>query len=306
MLNRGSFTVSSGADYAANDAFTQDSGTLDVAGTMTESGGGTAFNENGGVETNNPVMLGGFVTFNDRAGSGSFILEGVNDITGVVPARQTVRSLSTKGIETDTEFHSSGLTNRGTLILESTGSKPFPCSIGSGATTLTNYGTLDFASRTAGLDSLIATLVNKVGGTTEVMSGANFNANATNHGTLRLGIGAALLNTGYKVTNDGSLLLGQGARFQNQNSVAALVDGPSSITGVTIATPGSGGPSKITGGSVSVAGTLRVTTIGKAKVGATTRPIASTALKGTFAHLKFVTTVYKVIYSSTAATLRVV
>jgi hypothetical protein len=307
MVNRGSFTVSNGADYAANDVFTQDSGTLDVAGTMTESAGGAVFNEDGGAETHNAVMLDGFVTFNDKAGTGSFILEGVNDITGTVPVRQTVMSLSTKGIETDTEFHSPGLTNHGTLILESTGTAPFPCSIGSGGTTLTNYGTLDFASRPAGLDDLVATLVNKVGGTTEVMSGANFNANATNHGTLRLATRAALLNNGYRVTNDGILLLGQGARFQN--SPGTLVDGSSSITEVTIVAPGasgSGGSSKITGGSVSVAGTLRVTTVGKPKVGATTRPIASTALKGTFAHLKFVTAVYKVIYSSSAATLRVV
>jgi fibronectin-binding autotransporter adhesin len=274
--NDSRFSVLKGATYEMDGTvFVQDGGTITNGGSMSDSGGGSAFEEKGGAATGNAIQLDGFVTFSDAAGSGAFILEGANSMSGTVPSHQIVTILATAARETATNF-ASAVTNNGTLVVDSTVAAS---SDSLGGAPLTNRGKLVVASVGTG-DEIGVKLTNKLGATIDVT-----------------GIGG--LNN-EPVVNDGSLLVEKGATVA-LNSSASLTDGPASLTSVTIVASG-GRSSSVTGGTIALAGTLRATTFGEPKLEAAYHPISSTKLSGRFAHLAL-RNEYKVTYLASALTL---
>lgn len=275
--NSGKFSVLKGATYEMSGAyFIQKAGVLSNMGSIT-SANAAKFNQQGGNETGNPVQLEGFVTFKDAAGKGTFILSGDNTLSGTVPKGQTVTSLSTKSVETVTNLAAPGVTNDGTLAVEST-------SRGSedelATAPLTNKGTLEVMSVGSG-DEINANLINKPGATVDVS------------------VNSKLLNNA-KLTNEGTYLMGKGAAL-TVSPTASFVSMPSSTVGATVVA--SGGPSSsMSGGSISLAGTLRITTLGKPKTNEAYLPIWSTKRTGTFARV-VPRGAYRVSYLPTAVRL---
>jgi hypothetical protein len=198
-------------------------------------------------------------------------------LSGTVPKGQIVTSLSTKSVETVTNLVAPGVTNDGTLVVEST-------SRGSedelATAPLTNKGTLDVVSVGSG-DEINTNLINKPGATVDVS------------------VNSKLLNNA-KLTNEGTYLMSKGAAL-TITGTASFVAMPSSIIGATVVAPGRLS-SSMSGGSISLAGTLRVTTLGTPKKNEAFLPIWSTKRTGTFARLA-PHGAYRVSYPPTAVRL---
>lgn len=274
VTNNGTFKIAKGATMALDgpDTFTQN-GTLDVAGTF-QTLTGDVFNEKGGTATGHPVDVAN-TTFNDSGGRGTFDLEGAGTaLSGTVPPGQTLNVL---GIPNDAEttIVGSHVVNHGTIVLTSKAGNFAEI----GGTTLLNASQLDIEG--AGQDQLHANVTNEAGGTVDLTTPSPTQ------------IGGAF-------TNEGKLVLGLGAEATLNGGSVSLRHG--STTDVTIAAKGRA--PQITGaGTLSVGGTLDVTTVGSVKAGRHFAIVSAATPKGHFSSLDFPRASYGITYSSTAITL---
>ena len=281
VVNKGTIDLGPGAtwDYEGTD-FTQSGGTLDNLGTLEVHGG--TFTMAGGRQAHHPVELTGFVTLVDgpSPAPGSFTLIGDNTVSGVIPSSQRLTLLSTAASESATSLGTPSVVNNGdvTLDVSAPGSSDYL-----EHSQLLNHGTLNVVAAGTG-----ATLNSQV---------TNYKGSTTHFS----GTGADVGNT---FSNSGTVILGRGTDVQlngvdfseNPGSTFAAEVGPHGATSELSALEAS---------HVTLAGTLRVTTVGDPAAGATYRPIsvAGSTVTGKFAHISSPQRGYSVSYGPTSVTL---
>jgi hypothetical protein len=277
--NDGTFTVSSGGglSLSGNSSFSQSAGTLKTTGSFTDSSG--TFTMSGGTESGNPVDISGGALV-DSAGGGSFDLTGGVDLSGKIPSGQTV---TVDGLSTSVAATLSGpVTDDGTLTLDSSGNgysmiEGSALTVGShGALTTTGSGNISYLRAPITIDAGgTATIGNP---TTNQDSGTA----TTNAGTLQVSAGAELTLSGSStLTNDRGATLG------------VTVDATTGAWGVAA-------PS----GSISLAGTLGVTTVGSPTLRNSYDPITGT-ISGTFSSFAFGPKYYLVTYPTSEVQVQI-
>lgn len=277
VANSGTFNIAKGATMLLNGpgTFTQSAGTLDVTGTL-QTATNDVFNENGGVETGNPVDITN-TTLKDSKGTGTFDLAGSGAaLAGTVPRGQTLNLLGDPNDE-ETTLASPDVLNDGTIVLTSEAGT-FAEIAGA---PLLNAGRLYVEG--SGQDQLHSDITNETGATLDLTTPSPTQV-----------VGA--------LTNEGKLLLGSGAHVALNGGSIALRH--SSTMDVTIAAK-AGGPETTGSGTLSLAGTLEVTTVGSLKVGHSYSIISQATPTGHFTGLDFLKPAFGITYSSTAVTLTV-
>ncbi len=278
IINKGSLNVEAGATLELfSPRFTQSSGTIDNLGTITQNN--NTFDMAGGAETHNPIEFSGYVQFTDSAGTGSFQTEAGNSMVGTIPAGQTVTVTSTASVESNMNF-TSPVVNHGTLVLDVGAANQGDGFEGS---PLQNFGTID---------------VRAVG------AGALFNATVTNEPGATIRATGAGFVVNHDLQNDGRLLLGPGTKLTDNGY--PIREGTAATLGVTIGTHDSALVAE-SGCTISLAGSLAVTTTTALPRGTRARPIGSPQLtvSGRFSRLSFPSTAYSVAYGPTSVTLTV-
>jgi hypothetical protein len=268
--NKGSFTVSSGGaiSLSSSSSFTQASGTLTVTGSFSESSG--TFTMSGGTESGNPVTITGG-TIADSAGGGSFDVTGSADLSGTIPAGQSVKvdgSSTNVGVTL-----TSNVTDDGTLNLNSTSS---------------GYSLIEGDALTVGSGGALTTSGSGSNSYLRVTTSIDTGGSATigNPDTVQ-DTGTATVNSGtLKVADGGKLTLSGGSTLNNKAGATfgVAVDATTGAWGVAAS-----------GNSVSLAGTLEVTTVGSPTLGNTYDPITG-SISGTFSSLAFGPKYYVVTY----------
>lgn len=117
ITNNGAIAVSATGGLAVTG------GTFNLAGgSVTNSGSlgftSTVVNQTGGTASGNAFILTG-PTLNDTAGGSSFILQCSNNLGGTIPAGQTVNIQGNGCGGASTTLTGAGVTNSGTLLLDS-------------------------------------------------------------------------------------------------------------------------------------------------------------------------------------------
>jgi hypothetical protein len=278
--NSGTFTVGSGdtLDLSGGSNFTDSSGTLANNGTLNLNGGGT-FTQSGGTESANAVVIDG-ATLTDSAGKGSFTLVGGSDLSGTIPSGQTVTILgnSTNGQANVTA--ATGLVNDGTLAVDAEGTNSALLSGGSGVT-ITNNGTFETLGATGAIDYLRVDLINSSGGTVDLSGVTNDQDSTTT------------------TTNDGTLSVADGATLALSGG-SQLVEGTTATFQPTVdATNGAFG---VTGGTVSLAGTLGITTVGKPTLGQAFNVVSGSTVSGSFSGFDFGPNAYVITVGASSVT----
>jgi hypothetical protein len=252
VTNQAGGTIDIGAAISNmdNGTTTTNNGTVTV-----ESGGhlylenGTVFAMNGGSETGNPVeLLGGVL--NDSAGTGGFTFESgsTGDLTGTIPAGQTV-SFEGNATDGNTSDDLSGtVTDDGTLALTSPDGGGYP--ILQPAT--------DTSSLTIGSGGVLET----------VQGGGNaryIRVNVTNQagGTIDIGAADSLMDQGNSVTNNGTVTVQSGGHLYLEGGSSFSMDGgsetgnPVELLGGTLNdSAGTGGFTFETSNGNTLAGTI--------------------------------------------------
>jgi hypothetical protein len=277
--NKGAFTVDSGAAIALSggSSFTNSAGTLTANGTFTEIGG--TFTESGGNEAGtNPAVIESAAMV-DSAGTGSFVLEASDSLSGTIPSGQTVTLLGSGAGNAIATLTGGTVINSGTLALDSN----------NGDYALINGGTLD--------NKAMVQTVQHGGGI------RYFEAPITNEAgaTIQINTTDTRQDANTVTANSGTLALGDGAHF-SLTAGSTLTETASAVTGATV--DAVTGTSLLTGGGISLAGTLQVTTVGSPAVGTSYQPIIGT-LSGSFSTLSFGSHDYDVTVSGSAVTLTV-
>jgi len=211
--NNGSFTVASGdsLDLSSSSNFTESGGTLADKGSLDLSSG--TFTQSGGTESSNAVQLSGS-TLTDSAGTGSFSLVSSDNLAGTIPSGQTVTVLgdSASG-QADTTL-TAGLTNNGTLAVDST-STANAILAGGNTVTVTNHGTFETLGATSASDYLRTNVTNTAGGTVDISGVTTLQDSATattNNGTFTVASGANLdLSSGSSFADSGGTLANKGS-----------------------------------------------------------------------------------------------
>ena len=272
--NSGTFTVSSGAGYTltGGSSFKDKTGTLTVSGVMTQDNG--TFTQSGGTESGNPVTVDGGATIADSAGAGAFDVVGSSNLTGTIPAGQSV-NVDGSGTNVDLDVVA-GVTIDGTLDMSPSPSG-YAMVSGGGTLTVASGGNLATVGPSTNEAYLRTPVTNQSGGTVTIGAPTTRQDSDTitaNSGTLQ-------------VINGGQLALSGGSTLTNV-STATL--------GVTVnGTAGTGG---ISGSGVTDAGTLAVSTVGTPTTGTMFTPISGPSATGTFSAFDFETDSYTVTYPS--------
>jgi hypothetical protein len=275
--NNGSFTINASGVLAltAGSVFTN-------AAPLTNSGAlnlsGATFNQNAGSVSGNEVVIASS-TLVDSVGTGAFSLRGNSNLSGTIPAGQTVTLLGGPSVGTVISLGGGTVVNNGTLIMDSTDASY--SLVQSGA--ITNNGSMVFGATTASPRYLRVPLTNSATGTIAVNS-ADVNQDAataiTNNGTLVVGDGGHLfLSAGSSIVNSGGATLGFTVNAG---------------TGV----------SQITGGPVTLGGSrLLINTIGSPVLSTVYTPVSAATVSGSFGSLEFGPKAYTV--GTTASTVTV-
>jgi hypothetical protein len=214
-------------------------------------------------------------------GAGSFVLVGSPTLEGNTAAGQTVTVLS-NAANANTELQISGnVTNGGTLVFDNSDPTSGSWTDVTGSGVLTNTGT-------------ISTLQD-AGGT------RYFEVNVTNSGSMTLNAKTNSFDEGNTLINNGTLTLAAGSSLNSSGTVKLNASG-------TLALGISTSPaafSTLTGGTVTLGGTLDVSTVGHPLAGKVYKVItATTSKKGTFASENFTGgTSYTVTYKATTVSL---
>jgi fibronectin-binding autotransporter adhesin len=268
--NKGSFTVSSGGEISlsGSSSFTQSGGTLTATGPFTDSSG--TFTMSGGTESGNPVTITGG-TLADSAGGGSFDVTNSATLSGKIPSGQSVK---VDGSSTNVEATLSGtLTDNGTLDLNST-SNGFSMIEGD-ALTVASGGALTTSG--SGSESYLRVPITIDTG-----------------GTVTIGNPDTVQDSGTATVNSGTLKVVDGGEL-TLSSTSTLTNNAGGTLGVTVdASTGAWGVAA-SGDSVSLAGTLEVTTVGSPTLGNTYEPITG-SVTGTFSSFAFGPKYYVVTY----------
>jgi hypothetical protein len=195
FTNDGTFTVDAGEQLSAGGGAVLDQagGTLTTDGTLDANG--TTWNQTGGTASGTPVILQS-TTFDDSAGTGSFVLQCSNTLSGTVPAGQTV-NVQGNGCGSASLTLSGNVDNAGTLELDSDNPQAYALVTGSG--TLTNDGTLETLADGGNVRYLRVGVVNDPGATVTI-AGADTRMDSgtslTNDGTMTVSAGGQLSLTG--------------------------------------------------------------------------------------------------------------
>ena len=216
--NSGTFTVEPVAGsvpagslaLSGGSAFADNAGTLVDRGTMTLNDG--AFTQSGGVESGNAVQLSNSGSLVDSAGTGSFDLINDEALSGTIPAGQTVTVLGTPGNNSVATLASPGVTNNGTLILDTQSGGGYADINGS---LLTNNGTFETVNDGTNTDYIEAPLTNSQNGTVTIAAPATHQDEATtttNKGTFDIASTGGLALTGTaSFTDSAGTLVNSGA-----------------------------------------------------------------------------------------------
>jgi hypothetical protein len=206
------FTLTSGSGKLTNEGAITDEGSISLsAGTWTQSGN----------ETGKPVVLHD-VTLIDSAGSGQFTLEGTCDLSGTIPATQTITVTGTATNGAAVADLTSPVTNKGKLVLDSQSAGDYGMLEGE---PLTNNGTLRTQSE-GGENYLRVNLDNTTTAKTEITSGELRQDGATtttNEGTFAVDAGADL-----QVTSGSSV-------FASKGKLAFGIASPASFGSIGVA-----------------------------------------------------------------------
>jgi hypothetical protein len=274
--NNGALTVSAtGALAVTNGTFNQAAGSVTNTGSFSLNS--TIFNQTGGTASGNPLFLTG-ATLNDTAGGSLFILQCNNSLGGTIPAGQTVNIQGNGCGAANTDLIGAGVTNNGTLLLDSTNAN---YALISGAP-LTNNATFNTVDGAGGIRYLRVPV--------------------TNAGTMTIGAVDTRQDNATATTNNGTVTVLDGAKL-NMSGGASYSQAASARLNVTVdAATGAfgilGG-----GGNVTVAGTLGVTTAGNPTLGHTYDVIANAVRSGTFSTVTTGATHYSVAYTASTVTL---
>lgn len=261
FTNAGAVTVPAGGGYSINGgSFVEQPGatvSVDPAGAMLVNNATLA--DNGG--TAGGVVALQNATLTDAGGTGGTYLLQCNDtLSGTVQSGQTVDVQGNGCGNASTTLDAAGVTNFGTVVLDSTDGNYALLSGG----TLTNRGTLNLSATGGGTRYLRVAVVNGAGSNVLVSapdtrqdSNTSFSNTSNGHLTIQDG---------------GTLSLNGGSTF-TQSATATLtvtVDGSTSQA------------SGLTGGAESLTGTLKVTTVGTVASGTTFTVINNGSVTGTF------------------------
>jgi hypothetical protein len=232
VTNKGNFTVTSTGELTQSNqgvgtVFTQSGGTLVNNGTIVI--GAATFNQSGGSDSGNPIEVTDGSSLNDKAGAGGFTVTGTDDLSGTIPAGQTVTVV---GAASDGVLNLVGnVTNRGTLIVnaQSTSSDAALDNNGTAGTTLTNDGTFETQGAAGDDVSIDVNLTNTAHGTVTIgatTTNEDPYANFTNTGTFTVSSGGGLYETGGSQGSttfalEGGTLSNQGTMVLNSASFSA-------------------------------------------------------------------------------------
>jgi hypothetical protein len=189
FTNSGTFTVSGSGAMAV----TGSSAFVDAAGTVTVTPGslylgGSTFTQTAGKVTGTVVLNGSTLT--DSAGTGgTFVLECGDTLNGTIPAGQTVTVQGNTCGAATTTFGGGGVTNKGTLQLDSTDGNSATIT----GSPLTNNGTLTSVFDTGGTRYIRVNVTNAATGKVTISDFDTRNDSGTtitNNGTFTIsGIG---------------------------------------------------------------------------------------------------------------------
>jgi hypothetical protein len=280
FTNNGTATVAAGAALAVtNSHFTQAGGTLTVPPTGSLASVSSTFTLSGGA-TSGSVVLNNSTLVDSGGTGGLFVLECSNNLSGIIQASQTVNVQGNGCGNASTNLAGASVINNGMLELDSTNGN-YALIQGS---PLTNNGTFATLQDGGGTRYIRVGVTNGASGTVSLGAGSNQQDN----------------NTATTNTTSGTLSVADGARL-------ILSSGSSFSQGANgtfdAAVDAANGAFGISGGSVSVAGTLIVTTTGNPPIGNSYAVISGTNLSGTFSTVITGSTNYSVAYSSSAVTL---
>jgi hypothetical protein len=280
------------------------------------------FAETGGAESGAPVELTDFSGLTDSAGSGTYTLMNVSDLSGTIPAGQTVTVLGNSAEGEATADLATDVTNDGTLILDSVDSGDFAeintQSLGDNTySNFTNNGTFDANGVDEGHDVLDAPFSNSGHVTINALTDSDAYQTFSNDGTFTITPNNEFETTGGSeaatdfdnegtLDNEGSFILNTSTLNLDSSGIYeatfdASGDTPSTLSGV----PGNAGDI----GTVRVAGTLEIDTAGTPTTGTSYAVVGGstsvTNTSGTFSTYKFGSQNYTVSYTSNGVTAKV-
>jgi len=291
-------------------------GSVSGSGQMTVDGGNT-FTQGAGTTSGNPVVINGDGDVLDFTGSGasSFATFGSNTLSGsAIASGQTVAPQEFNSRDAVLTL-SGSMSNAGTIDMVSTNccgsGNPVPNSYAVGiqvvippGSTLTNTGTIETTGCCQSNMELTGNVTNQ--GTVSVTHGV-FN-NCCDLAVLLVDGGGTFDNAGTvsvgstnTFDNVDATLLEEPAGTFSMNGSGQYTQGPSA-TLHAIVNAGAPSWSQITNGTTSLAGTIRVTTIGLPAAGSTW-PIIISSNSGCFASDLFDTVPYSVDCSGSGVTL---
>jgi hypothetical protein len=320
ITNDGKFTVSANdaldetGGSTATTTFTQGKGTLANHGTILLNS--ADFAASGGTESGNPVQLTDFSGLIDSAGSGSYNLLSQSSLSGTIPTGQTVtvRGNSTDGVAN--VGLAADVTNDGTLILDSTSSADTAEITNESGTTFTNDGTFDANGASGGSDFINAPFSNNGSVTVNALTVGEAYQTIANSGTFTITpnnefetTGGSEATTSFNnqgtLDNEGSFILDNTTLNLNSSGTYEATFGAPEDTPSTLSGPSVAGDI----GTVSLGGTLEITTVGTPAIGTSFDVVGSntstTDTSGTFASYEFGSHNYTVSYSDPGVTATV-
>jgi hypothetical protein len=236
--NDGTFTVTNAADInlTSGSSFTQEAGTLVVTGSFGENSG--TFTASGGAETGNPVSFSGG-TLADSATTGSFQGTATFNLTGTIPAGQTVTGNGVSG-SLDIQL-SAPVTVDGSLVFDPSAVGKVGVNGSSGSLTVASGGNLTTESSVS--NSFIdVPVTNQTGGTVTIGGSST----QFNNGTLTTNDGT------FSVTGGGNANLTSGSSFTQAAGTLAVTGSFTENSGTFTASGGaeSGNPVTFSGGTL--------------------------------------------------------
>ena len=318
ITNDGKFTVSAKdaldetGGSQTTTTFAQGKGTLANNGTILLNS--ADFAASGGTESGHPVQLTDFSGLIDSAGSGTYTLLGQSSLSGTIPTGQTVtaRGDSADGVA-NVELPTD-VTNNGTFVLDSTSSADTSEITNESGTTFTNDGTFDANGTKGGSDRINAPFSNNGSVAINALTVGEAYQTIANNGTFTItpnkefettggSEAATVFNNDGTLNNEGSLILDNTTiNLDSSGTYEATIDAsddtPSALSGV----PGNSGDI----GTVNLAGTLEITTVGTPATGTPYAVVGGsttvTDTMGTFATTIFGSQNYTLNYTSNGVT----
>jgi fibronectin-binding autotransporter adhesin len=233
FTNSGSLTVSAGAelDVSGGAVFVQKAGKLTNSGSLVINS--ATLTQSGGTVADGNVTMQ-YATFHDTVGSGSFVLQCDNTVSGTIPSGQnlTVESNSCGGADTTL---TGSVINKGTLGLESLNAdNPAYITDSSSSGRITNDGTIVALAGAPGANVIEVNVTNTALGTIDVTDGADLSV------------------SGFKLTESASSTL-EVTVDATANEAYGIVGGTLSLGGIldvnTVGSPATGSQYAVVSGS---------------------------------------------------------